>query len=73
METTMSYQPKAEPKAEPKVSIPTWLPRQRELDLAGADRWQQFPGDDREACRQALAELLYQVITAQAQTNGHER
>lgn len=69
METTMSYQP----QTEPKTVVPAWVPRQGELDLAGADRWQQLPVEDREACRQALAELLYQVITRQPQANDHER
>jgi len=69
METTMSYQL----KTKPKTGIPAGVPRQGELDLAGADRWQQLPSDDREACRQALAELLYQVITHQSQIDDHER
>lgn len=73
METTMSYQPQTEPQTEPQTRIPAWVPRQGELDLAGADRWRQLPGDDRQACRQALAELLYQVITSQPQINDHER
>jgi hypothetical protein len=69
METAMSYQEKTEPKTE----VLKWVPRQGELDLTGDDRWRQLPGDDREACRQALAELLYQVITRQPQANDHER
>jgi hypothetical protein len=69
METAMSYQAKTEPRAE----VLKWVPRQGELDLTGEDRWRQFPGDDREACRQALAELLYQVITNQSAIHDHER
>ena len=65
----MSYQEKTEPKTE----VLKWIPRQGELDLTGANRWQQLPGDDREACRQAFAELLYQVITSQSGIRDHER
>ncbi len=65
----MSYQEKTERNTE----VLKWVPRQGELDLAGEDRWRQLPADDREACRRALAELLYQVITSQPQINHHER
>jgi hypothetical protein len=69
METAMSYQEKTERKTE----VLKWVPRQGELDLTGEDRWRQLPADDREACRQALAELLYQVIANQSGIHDHER
>lgn len=69
MDTAMSYQEKTESKAE----VLKRVPRQGELDLTGEDRWRQFPGDDREACRQVLAELFYEVITNQSAIHSHER
>jgi len=48
-------------------------PRQGKLDLPMSDRWQQLPGADRQACCQALAQLLYQVVTRQSGDRSDER
>jgi hypothetical protein len=48
-------------------------PRQGKLDLSMSDRWQQLPESDRQACRQALAQLLYQVVTSQSGDQHDER
>jgi len=69
MKTTTNHQRTTEQKTD---ALP-WAPRQGELDLAGADRWQRFSAADRDACRQALAQLLYQVITNQPKNNENER
>jgi hypothetical protein len=41
----------------------TLAPKQQTLDFANAELWQQLPAVHREACREALAALLYQVAT----------
>ncbi len=48
-------------------------PRQGKLDLPMSDRWQQLPEADQQACRQALAQLLYQVVTRQTGDQPDER
>lgn len=50
-----------------KAVIPETGHRQGMLEFEGDGRWLQFPETDREACRQALARLLYQTITRQQQ------
>jgi hypothetical protein len=47
--------------------------RQEMLDLNGAGRWREFPESDRNACLQALAQLLYQTITRQPEGDEDER
>lgn len=37
--------------------------RQQKLEFARSRRWQQLPADAQQACRQALARLLCQVIS----------
>ena len=39
-------------------------PKQQTLDFGDAGPWQQLPATDRQACRDALAALIYQVATA---------
>ena len=46
-------------------------PRQQTLDFARSERWHQLPHSDQQACRQAMAKLLYQVV-AQAKENEDE-
>jgi hypothetical protein len=53
--------------------IPVPRARQGMLELHGAGRWQEFPESDRDACLQALARLLYEIITRQAEGDENER
>lgn len=46
-------------------------PRQQMLDFMRRDRWQQLPYADQQACRQAIANLLHQVVT-QIRENEYE-
>lgn len=43
------------------------------LDLTISDRWQLLSDADQRACRKALAQLLYQVVTAQSGDRNNER
>jgi len=43
--------------------------RQQALDFEQAERWQQLPVSDQEACRKALARLLRQVISQPLNNN----
>jgi lauroyl/myristoyl acyltransferase len=52
--------------------IPVPCTRQEMLDLNGAGRWQELPESDRDACLQALAQLLYQTITRQPEGDENE-
>jgi hypothetical protein len=45
--------------------LQTLTPRQQTLDFADPCRWDQLPTADRQACRDAIAALLQQVITTQ--------
>lgn len=48
-------------------------PRQRKLDFADMNGWQRLPRPVQQACRRALARLLYQVITSTEQEHDNER
>lgn len=56
-------------------------PKQQTLDFANVKLWQQLPVVHRQACRDAIAALLYQVATAtpaneehaQTENDSHER
>lgn len=48
-------------------------PRQRKLDFADLEGWQQLPPPVQQACRRALARLLCQVITSTDQEQDDER
>lgn len=39
------------------------VPRQKALEFTQPDYWRHLPRADQQACRQAIAELLSQVIT----------
>ena len=39
-------------------------PKQQTLDFGNAGPWQQLSAMDRQACRDALAAMIYQVATA---------
>jgi len=43
------------------------------LDLTTSDRWPRLSDADQQACRKALAQLLYQVVTAQPVDKDNER
>lgn len=43
------------------------------LDLTTSDRWQRLSDADQRACRKALAQLLYQVVTTQSGDKDNER
>lgn len=43
------------------------------LDLMTSDRWQRLSDADQRACRKALAQLLYQVVTSQSGDKDNER
>jgi hypothetical protein len=46
-------------------------PRQRTIDFGASRLWEHLPVADRRACRDAIAALLYQVITTQ-ENEDHE-
>lgn len=46
-------------------------PKQRTLDLGNTRPWTQFPAADRQACRDAIAALLFQVATATSVDDEH--
>ena len=56
---------------DPKHQAQT--PRQQKLDFEQSERWRQLPVSDQEACRQALAKLLHQVISQPLKINDDER
>ncbi len=56
-----------------KAVIPVPCTHQEMLDLNGAGRWRELPESDRNACLQALAQLLYQTITRQPEGDEDER
>ena len=47
-------------------------PRQQALDFEQAERWQQLPVSDQEACHKALAQLLSQVISQPLSNNNND-
>ena len=53
--------------------IPVPSTRQEMLDLNGAGRWQEFPESARNACLQALSQLIYQTIVQQLKGDDNER
>lgn len=46
---------------QPLTQVPTL--RQQKLEFARSRHWQRLPGGTQQACRQALARLLCQVIS----------
>jgi hypothetical protein len=46
-------------------------PKQRTLDLGNARPWTQLPAADRQACRDGIAALLFQVGTATSANDEH--
>ena len=51
--------------------LQTLTPRQQTLAFADSRQWKQLPAAARRACRDAIAALLYQVITTQ-EDDDHE-
>jgi hypothetical protein len=49
----------------------TLAPKQQTLDFAHVKLWQQLPVVHREACRDAIAALLYQVAAAAPANEMH--
>lgn len=47
-------------------------PKQQTLEFANSRLWEQLPKSDQQACRDALARLLCQVIQSNQDTNEHE-
>jgi hypothetical protein len=49
------------------------MPRQQTLDLSDPQQWRQLPDADQQACRDALAQLVYQMISQQPGDQQDER
>jgi len=47
-------------------------PRQQTFDFARSKLWQQLPHTDQEACRQAITNLLHQVVAQPEQENKED-
>jgi hypothetical protein len=47
-----------------KQLVQTLPPKQQTLDFANSNLWRQWSAADRQACRDAIAALLYQVTLA---------
>ncbi len=56
-----------------KTKPPMPTARQAKFDLAMSERWQQFCDSDQQACRQALALLLHEVMSQQPGNKQDER
>ena len=60
---------------QPLTPVP--IRHQQKLEFARSRQWQQFPSGTQQACRQALARLLCQVMSATLdgsdQENNDER
>jgi hypothetical protein len=52
---------------------PALSPRQQTLDFDEARRWEQLPAADQQACRSAIAALLYQVTIMLQENDSDER
>jgi hypothetical protein len=62
MKNAMNHQRKARP--------PVLAPRQGKLELVTEERWLRLRDTDRQACRQALALLLHEVVSHPRQAGG---
>jgi len=47
-------------------------PKQQTLDFANSQLWQRLRQDDQLACRDAIANLLCQVLLATQENEDHE-
>jgi hypothetical protein len=50
----------------------TLPPQQQTLDFADANLWRQLPTADRQACRDAITALLFQVALAVQEDQSNE-
>jgi hypothetical protein len=51
----------------------TTAPRQQQLDFMQCERWRELPRAYQQACCQALAQLLHQVILETSRDTDNER
>lgn len=47
-------------------------PKQQSLDFVRSKLWEQLPRSDQQACREAIARLLCQILPSTQENDEHE-